>query len=827
MDIRYLRLLFASVLISGSLYAAPPTVTPSGRSVPGEVLVKFQSGTSDDDVSTVAKGLDVDQSQRLSKLKTGTIWRLHSRSQNTDALTAALAHNPKVAYAEPNYMVGLFTAPNDPSYSNLWGLSNTGQYVSGWGYGFAGSDIGAEAAWTVTTGSASIVVGVLDTGIDYTHQDLATNVWSNPGGKGNVNCAAGTHGYNFIAGTCDPMDGQYHGTHVSGMIGAVGNNSVGVVGVNWTTSLMGLKFLDSNGNGTSANAIAAIDFAVQAKIDGVNVRVLSNSWGGGSFSKAVLDEINKANENDILFVTAAGNYSSNNDLSPQYPASYGTANLISVAATDPRDALAYFSSWGPTTVHLGAPGVNILSCAPNNSYQYLSGTSMAAPYVSGVAALVLANSPSLTTAQVKSAILNNVDQVPSLTGMVITGGRLNAARAVGAALPPSFAMTVSPSSRTLSQGSATSFNISVNPKDGFNGSVQLSVTGLPSGVAGTFSPSTTTSSSVLTLAASNTASFGYWTLQVTGTSGALTRSTTVSIYVTAAQPPVACGTLSLVQSVNTPSPLTAIAAGDFNGDGIPDAVFLMATNRIGIALGSGSGNFFYPTILTEPNTPLGVAVGDFNRDGKLDLAIATAGSSSISIHLGNGDGTFQPASTFSAGASPFWLATGDFNGDGKLDLAIANNGSANVSILIGQGDGTFATPVNYAAGSGPYWITVGDFNNDGKQDLAVADYNANEISILLGVGNGMFQPAVNYATGSGPSSIVVGDFNGDGKQDLAVSNYNSGTISILLGVGNGTFSASQPYGVGTGPSSVVAADLNGDGIPDLAIAETSGTVGTL
>src|ERR1051326_2652013 len=290
MDIRHLRLLFASIFICGSLYAAPPTITPSGHSVPGEVLVKFQSGTSDDDVSTVAHGLDVDQSQRLSKLKTGPIWRLHSKSQSTDALTAALAHNPKVAYAEPNYEVGIGTAPNDTSYSLLWGLHNTGQTV-GSVIGNGGSDIGAEVAWTVTTGSASVVVGVVDTGFDYTHPDLAANVWSNPGGKGNVNCAAGTHGFNAITGTCDPMDDHYHGTHVSGTIGAVGNNSLGVVGVNWTTSIMGLKFIAASGYGTTANAIVAIDFAVQAKLDGVNVRVLSNSWGNGAFSKALLDEI--------------------------------------------------------------------------------------------------------------------------------------------------------------------------------------------------------------------------------------------------------------------------------------------------------------------------------------------------------------------------------------------------------------------------------------------------------------------------------------------------------------------------------------------------------
>jgi serine protease len=375
------------LLISGSLFAAP--ITPSGNSVPGEVLVKLQIGASSDEVASLEHGADIDHGDRISKLHSGEIWRMHSRSQKIDALITALQHNPKVVYAEPNYIVHMGVTPNDTSYSLLWGMNNTGQSIGG-SFGSAGADIRAEAAWGVTTGSASIVVGVVDTGIDYNHPDLAANVWSNPGGKGNVACAAGTHGFNAITMTCDPMDDHYHGTHVSGTIGAVGNNSLGVVGVNWTTSIMGLKFLNSSGSGTTAGAIAAIDFAVQAKIDGVNVRVLSNSWGGSAFSKALLDEINKAGENDILFVAAAGNDSSSNDYYPHYPANYGTPNLISVAATDNRDNIAYFSDYGLTTVHLGAPGVSVYSTMPGGNYGYLSGTSMAAPHVSGVAALVLA-----------------------------------------------------------------------------------------------------------------------------------------------------------------------------------------------------------------------------------------------------------------------------------------------------------------------------------------------------------------------------------------------------------------------------------------------------
>ena len=334
-----------------------------------------------------------------------------------------------VAYAEPNYIVHTLSGPNDPLYSEQWGLSNVGQTVLG-KTGKAGADIRAEPAWAVTTGSTSIVVGVVDTGVDYTHSDLAANIWSNPSGISG--CAAGTHGYNAITGTCDPKDDHNHGTHVSGSIGAVGNNATGVAGVNWTTQIMGLKFMDSDGSGTVSDAIAAIDFAITAKRAGINVRVLNNSWGGSGYSQALLEEITKAGDNGILFVAAAGNDAANMNSRPSYPCSYTAANLICVAATDQSDNLASFSNYGSIYVHLGAPGVNILSTIGGGGYAYYSGTSMATPHVTGAAALILSapGQGSLTVAQLKNVILNNVDSVSSLAGKTVTGGRLNVCKAI-------------------------------------------------------------------------------------------------------------------------------------------------------------------------------------------------------------------------------------------------------------------------------------------------------------------------------------------------------------------------------------------------------------
>src|SRR5207247_9669987 len=237
--------------------------------------------------------------------------------------------------------------------------------------GIPGADIQASSAWDVSTGSAANVVAVIDTGIDYTHPDLAANVWSAPRsftvviGDQTITCAAGTHGFNAITKTCDPFDDYGHGTHVSGTIGAVGNNNLGVVGVNWTTSIMAAKSLGASGTGTVADAINAIEFVIQAAAAaGANVRVLSNSWSSGGFSQALLDEINKANTNNMLFVASAGNNGLDNDTTPRYPASYGAApynapSVIAVASTDNRDTLASNSNYGATSVHLAAPGVNI------------------------------------------------------------------------------------------------------------------------------------------------------------------------------------------------------------------------------------------------------------------------------------------------------------------------------------------------------------------------------------------------------------------------------------------------------------------------------------
>ena len=269
--------------------------------------------------------------------------------------------------------------------------------------------INAASAWTITSGSSNVVVAVIDTGVDYNHVDLAANIWTNPN-VGNDGFVGDLHGYNFVADNGNPMDDNGHGTHVAGTIAAEANG-YGTTGVAYSTTIMPLKFLNANGSGYLSDAISAINYATMERTRyGVNVRVNNCSWGGGGFSSALQSAIQAANSAGILVVTAAGNNGTNNDVSPEYPANYDSPNVISVAASTQTNQLASFSDYGVSTVDIAAPGVSIYSTTPNNTYSTYSGTSMAAPHVSAVAALAWALDPNATVAKVRNAILQGADQ---------------------------------------------------------------------------------------------------------------------------------------------------------------------------------------------------------------------------------------------------------------------------------------------------------------------------------------------------------------------------------------------------------------------------------
>jgi subtilisin family serine protease len=614
---------FAPALSSCSGSSAPGAsgtnqiaATIEAKTVPGEILVKLRASASASDLDQVNADADADVSEDLVEVAGGRIHKLHVRG-NVQVALQKISSNGAVEYAHPNYIYEAITIPNDTRFGELWGMLNTGQTIRGV-VGTAGADIKAEPAWSVTTGSRNVVVGVVDTGIDYTHPDLSPNVWNNPGGIGG--CAAGTHGYNAILRSCDPLDDHYHGTHVSGTIGAVGNNSLGVVGVNWNASIMGLKFLNAQGSGTTANAILAIDFAVNAKIAGINVRVLSNSWGGGPFNQALLDEINKANTNDILFVAAAGNSSANNDVTPNYPSNYNAPNVVAVAATDNRDQLASFSNYGATTVHLGGPGVDILSTMPGSIYDYLSGTSMATPHVSGAAALIL-STQALNTAQLKSAILNNVDPIPALSGRTTTGGRLNVCKAIpGCGAPVAdFSLSVSPTSQSVVQGSTTgAYAVNISRTGGFTGAVTFSTTGLPAGATATYNPNPASgASSSLTIATTASTAAGTYPFTITGVSGSLTRTTSATLVVTApSTPDFSLSVSPSSQSVDQGSTTAAYSVSISRTGGFTGAVTFSTTG-----LPAGATATFNPNPASGASSSLTISTAPSTVDGTYPFTI--------------------------------------------------------------------------------------------------------------------------------------------------------------------------------------------------------------
>jgi subtilisin family serine protease len=350
---------------------------------------------------------------------------------------ARLRKDPEVEVAQPDhvYSVSATNTPNDLLYPYQWGPGN----------------ISAPQAWVTTTGDPSAsapVVAVLDTGMDYTHPDLEANAWLNVNGIGG--CAPGTHGYNAITGSCDPMDDTGHGTHVSGTVAAVGNNGIGVTGIAWQAKLMAVKLLDRNGNGDDFTAIRAINWVIAAKQKGVNVRVINASWGGLGKDQLLEDAITTAWNNGILFVTAAGNDTTNNDdpSGATFQDPCGAPQAVCVAAINQQGQLAPFSNWGVNTVALAAPGDHIASTLPGNTYADWSGTSMATPHVAGAAALVTVTQPGMSVSTLRNRIVNSVDKRAALSGVVKSGGSLNVCKAIAgcggnAAIAPTAPIDVS------------------------------------------------------------------------------------------------------------------------------------------------------------------------------------------------------------------------------------------------------------------------------------------------------------------------------------------------------------------------------------------------
>jgi subtilisin family serine protease len=421
-----LKSLLASAFVVLIVASSAFSQEKSGGYVPDEVLIKTDS-------SAEARGrleaLDNEGAKVVERFA-GLGWQRVRipAGMTVDEAVARYQKRPGFIAVQPNYYYRLLTTPNDVDF------------VGGLMYGL--TKISAPQAWDLSTGSSNVVVANIDTGIRYTHQDLAANMWTNPGetnGNGidddNNGFIDDYYGWDFRYNDNNPADENGHGTHTSGTIGAVGNNILGVVGVNWNVKLMAIKIYSAGGEDTtSAMLVAAYQYVLLMKNRGVNIRVTNNSYGGCAeacgYDQATKDGIDALGDAGILTVFAAGNSGTNNDVTPHYPSSYTSPMIISVGGSNASDARVY--NYGATSVDLAAPGIGIRSTTSisDSSYGNLNGTSMSTPHVSGAAALLSAYNPALSPASLKATLMNTVDVLPQFAGFNRTGGRLNVGRAL-------------------------------------------------------------------------------------------------------------------------------------------------------------------------------------------------------------------------------------------------------------------------------------------------------------------------------------------------------------------------------------------------------------
>ena len=756
-------------------------------------------------------------------------------------LRTSLSGLPGFRYLEPDFTINIdSTTSNDPRFPDLFGMNNVGQTG-----GVLDADIDAPEAWDLTIGSHNNVVGVIDTGIDYNHPDLVGNVWTNPGeiaGDGIDNDTNGyvddLHGYDFVNGDGDPLDDNGHGTHVSGTIGANGNNTLGVVGVNWQVQIMALKFLNASGSGAISAAISALNYATMMHNSyGVNIRLTSNSWGGGAFSQAMSDAIAASGNAGMLFVAAAGNSASDNDTTVSYPAGYDLPNVISVAATDQNDVLASFSSYGATTVDLAAPGVNILSTTRNNTYGSMSGTSMATPHVSGVAALAWSMAPGATHLQVRDALYSGVDSVPGLIGKTATGGRLNArntlnalaivvggdvgdtlatARVTAMAAPFPGDHIILPSS-SIGDGTFDNKDVDVDlyQISGTAGSTFTAITSQPAGGDAMDTVLRLFNSAGVEVAVNDNFSGQYSQINYTFlTSG--------------------------VYYVGVSGASNATYNPNFGGSGVSGST---GVYRLDLSLDVGD------TLGTAAATGL-VLTGNFTRSST-PIGDGIFGSGDVDLYQISG----ITGSTFTAITSqPTVGAAMDtvlrlFNSAG-VEVAVNNNFAG----LYSQINYTFpSTGVYYVgvsgAGNASYDPTVGGSGlpgSTGDYSLKLTLYSPAEfeLSSLIG-GNGSqgftATGTGNYSELTGPSQYrSVGDVNGDliddfilgAPGDIGTTSMTTGHVYLIFGT-TGVFPAELDLdsldgtsgyvmdgislGDRTGFSGGGAGDVNHDGIPDLVI----------
>ena len=772
--------LFSAILLFGvqSFFiskSATQKKDESNKYVKGELLVKFKNIEARQSIQNIHARIGATLIQEFSPIG----WQhIHlPENMNIDEGIKFYKQNAEIEEAQPNFIYSIDVTPNDPRYSELYGMTK----------------INAPTAWNTTTGSPSVVVAVIDTGINYNHEDLTDNMWRNPGeiaGNGVDDDGNGfiddVYGRDFINNDSDPMDDNSHGSHCAGTIGATGNNSVGVAGVNWSVRLMALKTHAADGNSTAAAVIGAFQYATMMKNRGVNIRATSNSWSGApeapGYDQALKDAIDAAGNAGILNVFAAGNGARNIDPSPEYPASYNSPSILTVAASDSSDSKAGFSNYGATSVDIAAPGVGILSTVlGTSSYGFKSGTSMATPHTAGATALLSAANPSLSMASLKATLMNTVDQLAQWNGNVVSGGRLNIANAI--------------QTQTV-----CNFNVIPNVQN-------IPVTG------GNATITITCPNNCGYAAVSNVS----WITINSGNPGAGNGTINYSVAVNPG-PSQRTGTITVAGqsvAVNQAGPVVTNRAVvmDFDGDRKSD--YAVTRNQNGTLvwyLYQGGSGFIAFTFGFSTDVPV---PEDYDGDKKWDFAVYRPGSPGLFYIWQSSNSTLSVIPIGDTTDDP--RVTQDYDGDGKADPTIVKTASGQ---LTWQSYMTMTNSfVTRSEGALDGLPIRGDFDGDGKGDLAyysgTQSLPHNTFLIRLSSSGGW----ITRTFGLGDIDYIIsGDFDADGKTDVAVwRGRTQGTDGSWwwMNSSNGAVNAAQ-WGIG-GYDVPVPGDYDGDSRTDLAI----------
>ena len=687
---------------------------------------------------------------KYRNLKKGRIAKFSLNGVSVKNALEKLRKNPAVLYAEPDYIVTASVTPDDTSFADLWGMNNTGQTG-----GVADADIDAPEAWDISTGSHDVIVGVIDTGVDHSHPDLMANIWTNPAeiaGDGIDNDGNGyiddIHGINAITGIGDPMDDQGHGSHVSGTIGATGNNGLGVVGVNHNVSIIGCKFLDSSGSGSLSDALTCIDYFVDLKNNGVNVRATNNSWGGGGFSQALSDAITSSEQANILFVAAAGNSASDNDAQASYPSGYPHDSVLSVASTTHTDDMSGFSQWGLTTVDLGAPGSDILSTVPGGGYASFSGTSMATPHVTGAAALAWSVNPELSAVEMKALLMSSGDDNAALAGKTVSGKRLNVRSALENADPtPGFTLSPTPGSSVITAGETAIYSFDVGSIADWTGEVNLTLADSLGGA--TLSTDTATPGATFELTVPTTAEtqWGEYSFTVTATSGDLVKESTVRLMV-------------------NPQGLNEFTYTNDTLVNIPDNDATGITSSINV---SDDITVFASDIYVNITHTW---IGD------LTVMLTSPAGSTAALHSGSGGSNDNIDSTFSSAAFNGEVATGDWvltvSDNAAADTGTLNNWALTIT---GLGEALPSAPeVSFTYEAEQLTATFTDNSSDRNDDMVSWDWNFGDGTVSTEQ-----NPVHTFAaTGNYDVTLTVTDSEGLNSSETMSVSVSSANIEAAV-----------------------------------------------